>query len=101
MISPSSGSMSFSWEVVVLYDLTFHVKHNPRCFQSQGEGAADLLEVLGHAHDLGFVDFQACPQIPAAAWSSRIPVAPGRSLRTPMGIPQEEVLRIRARTALD
>ena len=69
------------------------------CFQSQGEGAADLLEVLGHAHDLGFVGFEACPQIPAAAWSGSIPSGAWPKLQHSWGIPEEEVLRICAGTS--
>ena len=54
------------WEVVVLYDLTMD-KHCRRfCFQ--GEGAEDLLEVLGHSQELKVVNFYECSHIPAVAW---------------------------------
>ena len=56
----------FFLEVVVLYDLTLD-KHC-RCFKSQGEGAADLLQVLGHSHELEEASFSSCHQIPAVAW---------------------------------
>ena len=39
-----------------------------RCFYDQGEGAADLLEALGHSQELEAVDFHGCRQIPEAAW---------------------------------
>ena len=48
------------------YDLTMD-KHCRRfCFQ--GEGAADLLEVLGHSQELKVVNFYECSRIPAVAW---------------------------------
>ena len=39
-----------------------------RCFKDQGEGAADLLEALGHSQELQVVEFHGCRQIPEAAW---------------------------------
>ena len=50
----------------VLYDLT--LDQHCRCFQDQGEGAADLLESLGRSQELEVVEFFGCSKIPAAAW---------------------------------
>ena len=50
----------------LLYDLT--LDQHCRCFEDQGEGAADLLGALGRCQDLEDMDFRTCRQIPAAAW---------------------------------
>ena len=50
----------------LLYDLT--LDQQCRCFKDQGEGAADLLEALGHSQELEVVEFNSCSKIPAAAW---------------------------------
>ena len=50
----------------LLYDLT--LDQHCRCFEDQGEGAADLLEALGRWQDLEDMDFRRCSKIPAAAW---------------------------------
>ena len=65
-ISPSSGSMSFFWTLLTVWlDLS---QNTCRCFKSQGEGAADLLEALDSAQELEVVNFYECFQIPAVAW---------------------------------
>ena len=81
----------FFWKA--LYDLT--LDQHCRCFKDQGEGAADLLEALGHSQELEAVDFESCGQIPAAAWHC-VPSGAWPKLQYSLGVPDEEQRRLRS-----
>ena len=84
--SSSSESMS-AFFGKLLYDLT--LDQHCRCFTNQGEGAADLLETLGHSQELEVAQFDWCQKIPAAAWHC-VPSGAWPKLRYLAGFPDEE-----------
>ena len=67
-----------------------------RCFDkdSKGlDGAADLLEVLGHSPNLETLMLDRCAEIPLAAWQ-RVPSGAWPKLGVVYGVPEEEKQRV-------
>ena len=81
----------FLWKL--LYDLT--LDQHCRCFYNQGEGAADLLEALGHSQELEMVNLGDFSKIPAAACQC-VPSGAWPKLQYSSGIPDEEKRRLRS-----
>ena len=82
MISPSSGSRSFSWEVVVLYDLTFHVKHPAGASKAKGRAQQIFWKPSGARKTWVLWVSRRVLRSRQLHGVAAFPVVPGRSLST-------------------